>query len=118
VLRDRPLCELPLRELFALRRVVPLREPLERPPPPRELPLRELPELRPVRDFPALELRLPAFLRPRGDGTFPPSRRASERPIAIACLGFFTFFFDRPEVSSPRFISCIARSTFFDAAGP
>jgi hypothetical protein len=113
---DRPLRELPL---FEPPRELPLREPLELLPLPRELPLREpLEALPPLRELPLLELRLPLCLRPRADGTFAPSRRASDRPIAIACFGFRTFLLERPEVSSPRFISCIARSTFLDAAGP
>src|SRR5581483_356019 len=41
-------------------------------------------------------------------GTLPPARRAFERPIAIACLRLFTFFFDFPDLSFPRFFSCIA----------
>jgi hypothetical protein len=89
---ERPLPEPPLRELRTLLRGLSLSEPLERRPPP--------------------------CFRPGAFGTFAPERRASERPIAIACLGFRTFFFERPEVSSPRFISCIARSTFSDAFGP
>jgi hypothetical protein len=52
------------------------------------------------------------------DGTLPPSRRASARPIAIACLRDMTFFFERPERSLPCFFSCMARSTFFDAVVP
>ncbi len=48
-------------------------------------------------------------------GTFAPSLRASESPIAIACFRLVTFFPDLPLLSSPRFISCIARSTFVDA---
>lgn len=51
-------------------------------------------------------------------GTFAPSRRASDRPIAIACLRLVTFFPERPERSPPRFISCIARWTFFPAFLP
>ena len=31
--------------------------------------------------------------------------------MAIACFGSLTFFPDRPLLSSPRFISCMARST-------
>src|ERR1044071_5107952 len=54
------------------------------------------------------------FLR----GTFPPARRASERPIAIACLRLFTFFPDRPLFSLPRLRSCIARLTFCCAFFP
>jgi len=51
------------------------------------------------------------FLR-RG-GTFAPAFLASDKPMAIACLRDFTFFPERPERSLPRFISCIARLTFF-----
>jgi len=51
-------------------------------------------------------------------GTFPPLRRASDRPIAIACLRLFTFLPERPDLSFPRFISCIARSTFCDDLRP
>src|SRR5436190_15910630 len=58
-------------------------------------------------------LRPPLRLRPaRLRGTFPPARRASLRPIAIACLRLVTFFPERPERSLPRFRSRIARSTF------
>ena len=45
-------------------------------------------------------------------GTLLPAPRASERPIAIACLRLFTLFPDRPDLSLPRFILCIARPTF------
>src|SRR5580658_857186 len=51
-------------------------------------------------------------------GTLPPSRRASDRPIAIACLRLFTVLPERPDLSLPSFISCIARWTFFEALGP
>ena len=51
-------------------------------------------------------------------GTFPRLRRASERPIAIACLRLFTFLPERPDLSFPRFISCIARLTFCDDLRP
>src|SRR5271163_769712 len=50
-------------------------------------------------------------------GTLPPARRASLRPMAIACLRLVTFLPDRPDLSSPRFISRIARSTFLRAFG-
>ena len=43
-------------------------------------------------------MRAPAFL-------------ASDKPIAIACLGLVTFFPERPLFNSPCFISCMARST-------
>jgi len=52
------------------------------------------------------------------DGTFPPARRASESPIAIACFRLFTFFPERPLLSVPFFRSCIAFSTFCDAFLP
>jgi hypothetical protein len=58
------------------------------------------------------------FFRPRERlvfgfrGTFPPARRASLKPIAIACLRLVTFLPDRPERSVPRLRSRIARSTF------
>jgi hypothetical protein len=51
-------------------------------------------------------------------GTLPPARRASDRPIATACLRLLTFLPELPLRSSPRFISCIARSTFSDAFFP
>ena len=54
----------------------------------------------------------------RGGGTFPPARRASDSPIAIACFRLFTVLPDRPDLSWPRFISCMARSTFFWAFWP
>jgi hypothetical protein len=52
------------------------------------------------------------------DGTFAPLRRASDKPIAIACFLLLTFFPERPDLSVPCFRSCIARLTFFDALGP
>jgi hypothetical protein len=52
------------------------------------------------------------------DGTFPPSRRASDKPIAIACFRLVTFFFDLPERSLPCFISSIDRRTFCEAFAP
>jgi hypothetical protein len=42
----------------------------------------------------------------------PPARRASDKPIAIACFRLLTVLPDRPDLSWPRFISCMARSTF------
>jgi hypothetical protein len=49
-------------------------------------------------------------------GTFLPARRASDNPIAIACLGFVTFL---PALvfSSPASIAFISRSTLLLAAG-
>ncbi len=52
-----------------------------------------------------------------GGGTFAPFLRASERPIAIACFGLVTFLPLLPDLSLPRFISCISVSTDFEAAG-
>jgi len=54
----------------------------------------------------------------RRRGTLPPARRASDRPMAIACLRLVTRFPERPDFSSPRFISCIARFTLPDALAP
>jgi hypothetical protein len=39
------------------------------------------------------------------DGTLPPSRRASESPMAMACLRLVTFLPDPPLFNFPRFIS-------------
>ena len=49
-------------------------------------------------------------------GTLAPARRASDRPIAIACLRLLTSLTERPLRSLPRFISCIARRTFLPLA--
>jgi hypothetical protein len=48
-------------------------------------------------------------------GTLAPDLRASDRPIAIACLRLFTFLPDFPDLSLPCFISCIARPTLEEA---
>jgi hypothetical protein len=48
-------------------------------------------------------------------GTFAPERRASDKPIAMACLRLFTFLPERPLRNVPRLRSCIARFTFRDA---
>lgn len=45
-------------------------------------------------------------------GTFAPRSRASDSPMAMACLREVTFLPLRPLVSFPRFISCITSSTF------
>src|SRR5689334_10545527 len=60
------------------------------------------------------------FLREdfRRFGTLPPARRASERPIAIACLRLFTRLPERPLFSVPRLRSCIARLTLERALRP
>jgi hypothetical protein len=54
------------------------------------------------------DLRFLPFLR----GTLAPARRASDKPMAIACLRLFTFLPERPLLSLPRLRSCIARFTF------
>lgn len=41
-------------------------------------------------------------------GTLPPSARASDRPMAMACFLLVTFFPLRPLLSVPSFRSCIA----------
>jgi hypothetical protein len=51
-------------------------------------------------------------------GTFPPARRASDNPIAIACLRLFTFLPERPLRSLPCLRSCIARFTLRCAVFP
>ena len=51
-------------------------------------------------------------------GTFAPRRRASESPIAIACLRLVTFLPERPLRSLPCLRSFIARSTLAPAALP
>jgi hypothetical protein len=51
-------------------------------------------------------------------GTLAPARRASDKPMAIACLRLVTFRPERPLRSLPRFISCIARLTFLPLARP
>lgn len=54
-----------------------------------------------------------AFLR----GTLAPERRASDKPIAIACLRLLTFR-PLPDFSLPRLNLCISFSTDFEAFGP
>src|SRR4029077_12510864 len=51
-------------------------------------------------------------------GTLAPARRASESPIAIACLRLVTFFPERPLFKVPRLRSCIALLTFRAAFFP
>ena len=74
----------------------------------------------PARERPPFRLREPPRLRdpPRREGTLPPARRASLRPIAIACLRLVTFRPERPDFSVPRLRSCIARLTFVCAFLP
>jgi len=51
-------------------------------------------------------------------GTLPPARRASDSPIAMACLRLLTFLPDRPLRKVPSLRSCIARFTFCCALFP
>lgn len=55
---------------------------------------------------------LEPFFEPFLAGTFPPSRRASDSPIAIACFLLVTFLPERPLFNVPSLRSCIAFSTF------
>src|SRR5580698_7048109 len=48
-------------------------------------------------------------------GTFAPACRASDSPIAIACLRLVTFFPERPLRSVPFLRSVMARFTFWEA---
>jgi hypothetical protein len=48
-------------------------------------------------------------------GTFLPSARASDSPIAIACLRLVTFLFERPIFNVPSLRFFIARSTLAEA---
>src|SRR5881394_4054323 len=51
-------------------------------------------------------------------GTLPPSFRASDSPIAIACFLLVTFLPDLPLFKVPSLRSCIAFLTFFCAFFP
>jgi hypothetical protein len=51
------------------------------------------------------------------EGTFLPLRRASERPMAMACLRLFTFLPLLPDFNVPRLNSCISRFTSLPALG-
>jgi hypothetical protein len=46
-----------------------------------------------------------------GGGTFPPASRASDNPMAMACLRLFTFLPEPPLRSFPSLNSCITFST-------
>ena len=61
---------------------------------------------------PFLDVFLDDFLRA---GTFAPSLRASDSPMAMACLRLVTFLPERPERSLPLFISSMLRCTFLPA---
>lgn len=63
-------------------------------------------------DFFAVDFFAAAFF-----GTLPPSFRASDKPIAIACFLLVTFW-PEPDFSVPRLRSCIAFSTFSLAFAP
>ena len=58
-------------------------------------------------------LEVPFFL-----GTFAPAFLASDSPIAMACLRLLTRLPPLPLFKVPRFRSCIARLTFWDAFLP
>jgi hypothetical protein len=49
-------------------------------------------------------------------GTFAPALRASDSPIAMACLRLVTFFPELPDRRVPFLRSCIVFSTFLLAA--
>src|SRR5688572_32446956 len=68
----------------------------------------------------AVSCDAPYFFRDErgGGGTFPPARRASERPMAMACFRLVTFLPEPPLRSVPRFISCMVFSTFSAALSP
>jgi uncharacterized protein YjbI with pentapeptide repeats len=108
--READLRELDLRPLDF--READLREPDLRPLDFREADLREL-DLRPL-DLRPLDLRddVDFFADFRDDdflfGTLPPARRASDNPMAIACLRLFTFLPELPLLSVPCLRSCIA----------
>ena len=51
-------------------------------------------------------------------GTLPPSRLASDRPMAMACLRLVTFLPEPPLFNLPRFISCMFSSTLSEAFFP
>jgi len=61
-----------------------------------------------------LPLLLRALARLRG-GTLAPARRASDRPIAIACLRLLTLRPERPLRNVPALRSCMTFFTFEEA---
>jgi hypothetical protein len=84
----------------------------EEEPPEEDLLLEELPLEELLLEEPPLEDELPLELEDEDFlGAFEPSSRASERPIAIACLRLVTFLPLRPLFSVPCLRSCIAFST-------
>ena len=68
-----------------------------------------------VERFVVLERGPPDLPSAGGLVTFAPSRRASESPIAMACLRLVTFFPELPLRNVPALSSCITLPTFFDA---
>jgi hypothetical protein len=71
-------------------------------------------------DFLELDFRAVDLFEPEDfffAGTFLPFWRASERPMAIACLRLVTFFPLRPLLSVPRLRLCIALFTSLEALG-
>jgi len=73
--------------------------------------------LRPLDFFRLLDFFPVDFFAPRLRGTFAPLARASESPIAIACLRLFTFR-PLPLFSVPFLRRRIALPTLFDADFP
>ena len=53
-----------------------------------------------------------------GGGTFPPAARASDNPMAMACLRLVTLVPDFPLFSVPAFISFTTFPTFSDTFLP
>src|SRR5437868_13548727 len=68
--------------------------------------------------FPSTHLFFEDFFDDFFFGTLPPSLRASDYPIAIACFLLVTFLPDLPLFSVPSLRSCIAFLTFFCAFFP
>ena len=81
-------------------------------------PFRLAPFLVRFAERPLLEALRFVFDLVRRFGTLAPELRASDKPMATACFRLVTFLPERPERSLPRFISCMARSTFLLAFGP
>jgi hypothetical protein len=77
--------------------------------------LREEPALFFAGDLRERDVEPPEREPPFFSGTFSPLSRASDKPIAMACLREVTFFPLRPLLSLPSCISCMAASTFFPA---
>ena len=82
------------------------------------LPLFVVFEMRRAHELRALRLLVRFFDDFLRAGTLPPARRASERPMAMACLRLVTFLPERPERGVPLFISFMLRSTLLLAFLP